>query len=143
MIVQPPYHPSKGKSLSIVDFEPSLAQVIMKCLRLASDVVMLLPAETGIEALCSCLNRCATELRKMRSSCSVHFDKIYFQGELKYLLLTLGPQVQTEIRLNEELDYIYARLKRKSDASFRHRKVIKRIREDHGMLELLNLLKVS
>lgn len=51
--------------------------------------------------------------------------------------------MQRDVKLNDELDYIYTRLKRKGDSIFRHKKVIKRIREEHGMLELLNLLKVS
>ena len=47
------------------------------------------------------------------------------------------------MKLNDELEYVYGRLKRKGDATFRHKKVIKKIREDHGMLELLNALKLS
>lgn len=52
----------------------------MKCLKLAPDVLLLLPPRTSIEALCSCLNKCATELKKMRTSCSIKVDKIYFQN---------------------------------------------------------------
>jgi hypothetical protein len=55
----------------------------------------------------------------------------------------LGGIVQKEVKLNDELEYVYGRLKRKGDATFRHKKVIKKIREDHGMLELLNALKLS
>lgn len=58
-------------------------------------------------------------------------------------MLSFGSIVQKEIKLNDELEFIYGRLKRKGETSFRHKKVIKRIREDHGMLELLNLLKLS
>lgn len=47
------------------------------------------------------------------------------------------------MKLNDELEYIYSRLKRKGESIFRHKKVIKKIREEQGMLELLNLLKVS
>jgi hypothetical protein len=79
----------------------------------------------------------------MKSSCSIKIDKIYFQNEFKYILISLGSIVQKEIKLNDELEYIYSRLKKKGETSFRHKKVIKRIREDLGMLELLNLLKIS
>lgn len=145
VFVQPPCSPEAlaSKCLSIVDFEPSLNKILMKCLRLAQDVLLLLPPRTSIEALCSCLNKCATELKKMRGSCSIKVDKIYFQNEFRYILISFGSIVQRDVKLNDELDYLYTRLKRKGDALFRHKKVIKRIREEHGMLELLNLLKVS
>ncbi len=144
VFAQPPFNRDiAAKCLTIVDFEPTLNKVLMKCLRVAGDVVLLLPPQTSIEALCSCLNKCAVEGKKMRGSCSIAIDKLYFQGEFKYLLITLGPTVQHAVKLNDELDFIYSALKRKTDPTFRHKKVIKRLREDHGMLELLNLLKLS
>lgn len=79
----------------------------------------------------------------MKGSCSIKVDKIYFQNEFRYILISFGSIVQRDVKLNDELDYIYTRLKRKGDSIFRHKKVIKKIREEHGMLELLNLLKVS
>lgn len=51
--------------------------------------------------------------------------------------------VQTEIKLSDELDYIYSRLRKYGDKYFKHKKIIKKIREDYGMLELLNLVKHS
>jgi hypothetical protein len=41
------------------------------------------------------------------------------------------------------LDYIYGRLKRFGDKFFKHKKIIKKIREDHGMLELLSVVRQS
>lgn len=37
----------------------------------------------------------------MRGSCSIAIDKLYFQGEFKYLLITLGPTAQQAVKLND------------------------------------------
>ena len=67
------------KSLSIVDFEPSLDKVITKCLNLAPNIIMLLPADINIDILCSCVNKCASELKVIKNSCSIKIEKIFFQ----------------------------------------------------------------
>ena len=64
----------------------------------------------------------------MKGSCSITIDKIYFQNNFKYILISLGGIVQKEVKLNDELEYVYGRLKRKGDTTFRHKKVIKKIR---------------
>ena len=56
--------------LSIVDFEPTLDKIISKAMNLANNFILLLPAATSIDVLCSCINKCATELNKMKDSCS-------------------------------------------------------------------------
>lgn len=56
--------------LSIVDFEPTLDKIISKALSLANNFILLLPAATSIDVLCSCINKCATELNKMKDTCS-------------------------------------------------------------------------
>lgn len=96
VFVQPPCSPEAlaSKCLSIVDFEPSLNKILAKCLKLAANMLLLLPPQTSIEALCSCLNKCATELKKMRGSCSIKVDKIYFQNEFRYILISFGSIVQ-------------------------------------------------
>jgi hypothetical protein len=45
VFAQPPIHSQTipSKCLSIVDFEPTLNKVITKCLKLAGDVLLLLP----------------------------------------------------------------------------------------------------
>lgn len=81
IFVNPPYERKElqhSNTLSIVDFEPTLNKVITKCLKLATDVLILLPVQINIEAFCSCLNKCASELKKMTASCSIKIDKIYF-----------------------------------------------------------------
>jgi hypothetical protein len=51
--------------------------------------------------------------------------------------------VQKEVGLSEELEFIYGKLRRKSELVFRHKKLLKKLREDYGMMELLNLTKLS
>lgn len=60
--VQPPVNKlqlAQHHTLSIVDFEPTLDHIIIKALKLAQNFMMLLPPETNIELICSCLNKCA------------------------------------------------------------------------------------
>ena len=64
---------------------------------------MLLPANTSIDALCSCINKSAIELGKMKGSCSIKLEKIFFQGEFKYILVAFGSIVQKEVGLSDEL----------------------------------------
>jgi hypothetical protein len=77
VVAQPPIdeemRANNHGSLSIVDFEPTLDKVISKALSLSSNVILLLPAATSIDVLCSCINKCATELNKMKNSCSAQF----------------------------------------------------------------------
>ncbi len=69
----------------------------------------------------------------MFGSCSIKIDKIYFGNEFKYILVSFGSIVQKDIKLNDQLEYIYAKLKKKGE-SFKHKKVLKKIREEYGML---------
>lgn len=105
--------------------------------------MLLLPANTSIDALCSCINKSAVELGKMRGSCSIKLEKIFFQGEFKYILVAFGSIVQKEVGLSDELEFIYGKLKRKNELVFRHKKLLKKLREDYGMVELLNFTKLS
>lgn len=79
----------------------------------------------------------------MKDFCSIKIEKLYSKLQLKYILVCAGKLVQTEVKLNDELDYIYGRLKKFGDKVFKHKKVIKKIREDHGMLRLLSLVRIS
>lgn len=74
VFAQPPLADLEGSthgSLSIVDFEPSLDKIIYKALELSNNFLLLLPAATSVDVLCSCINKCATELGKMKDSCSI------------------------------------------------------------------------
>lgn len=62
---------------------------------------------------------------------------------IKYILVCVGTLVQTEVKLNDELEYLYTRLKKPGEVYFKHKKVMKKLREDYGMLELFNLVKES
>ena len=85
---------STAGCLSIVDFSPTLDKVISKALCLSNNFILLLPPATSLDVLCSCINKCATELSKMKNTCSANIEKIYYQGELKYILVTVGRMVQ-------------------------------------------------
>lgn len=129
--------------LSIVDFQPTLDKIISKSLSLANNFMLLLPAAISVDVLCSCINKCATEHEKMKDTCSATIEKIYWQGKLKYILLSVGRLVQEEIKLSHELNFIYERLLEPEKGTFRHKKIVKILREDNGMMFLLNLVKES
>lgn len=84
-----------------MDFEPTLDKIIMKSLKLAPNLMMLLPPSISVDVLCSCLNKCASELKKMREFCSIHIEKIYYENQFRYILISMGKLVQNEIKLND------------------------------------------
>ena len=77
----------------------------------------------------------------MKNSCSAKLEKIYYQGDLKYILVTVGRTVQDEIKLSHELNFIYAKLQEPEKGSFHYKKLVKALREEYGMIYLLNLVK--
>lgn len=77
----------------------------------------------------------------MKDFCSIKIEKICCQNKVKFILVLIGTLVQTEVKLNDELEYLYTRLKKNGEVYFKHKKVLKKIREDYGMLELFNLVK--
>jgi hypothetical protein len=112
-------------------------------MKMSSNIILLLPPEVSLDSLCSCIHRLACELPQHRDCVSLKVEKIYCQMQLKYILVTVGRLVQTDIRLSDELDYIYAQLRRPAERYFRHKRIIKKIREEHGMIKLLSLLQSS
>lgn len=58
-------------------------------------------------------------------------------------MIVLGPSVNKEIKLNDQLQFIYSKLKKTGEKAFKHKKLVKKIREQYGMLFLLNLVKLS
>jgi hypothetical protein len=129
------------KDISISDFYPSLDKILMKALKMAPNTIILLPPETNIDSLCSCIHKCASETKRMKDFCSIKIEKIYCQMQIKYILVCIGTLVQTEVKLNDELEYIYSQLKKPGEVYFKHKKVLKKLREDYGMLDLFNLVK--
>lgn len=131
------------KNLGVGDFAPNLEEVVEKAMRMAGNVMLLLPPETRIDQVCGVLNKWGGRLGWMREFCSVKVEKIYCKMQVKFILVCAGRLVQTEVKLNDELEYIYTRLKGWNDKYFKYKKIVKRIREDHGMLTLLNAVKLS
>jgi hypothetical protein len=72
------------------------------------------------------------------NTCSIQLEKIYFEGAFKFIILYIGNRV-TKINLGDELDYIY-RLLGSGEETFRYKRVIKKLREEFGMLRLLNFI---
>ena len=89
------------------------------------------------------MTKWAKKLKWMKDFCSIKVEKIYYKQQVKYILLLAGKLVQTEIKLNDELEYVYRKLKRSGEKNFRHKKIVKKIREEYGMLELIHLVKLS
>ncbi len=68
---------------------------------------MLLPANTNVEKLSATVARAFRENNQLSQTCAIKIQKIFFQNRLKFIGVYFGPLVQTEIKLNEELDFIY------------------------------------
>lgn len=85
----------------MTDFHPTLDKIIMKSFQIASNMILLLPPETSIDNLCSCIHKCATDLKKLKDFCSIKIEKIYCQGSIKYVLVCIGGLVQKEVKLND------------------------------------------
>lgn len=96
-----PDHVNEFRSMGLQEFQPSLDKLIYKSLKLSNNMILLLPPNISLESLCSCINKCCTEMKKTKETCSIKIEKIIFRGELKYILLLFGPFVQNEIKLND------------------------------------------
>lgn len=103
--------------------------------------MILLPPDISIDSLCNCIHKCAMDSKRMKDFCSIKIEKICLQNKVKFILVLIGTLVQTEVKLNDELEYLYTRLKKNGEVYFKHKKVLKKLREDYGMLELFNLVK--
>lgn len=57
-------------------------------------MILLLPPETNIDSLATCIHRCANESKKMKDFCGVKVEKIYFGNNIKYILVCIGMLVQ-------------------------------------------------
>lgn len=112
----------------------AIDQMVGKAMSLAPNIILLLPHDSNVEALVSSISKWARKLSWMKEFCSISIEKIYNKQQLKHVLVCGGRLVQREVKLSDELDYIYARLKKYGDVYFKHKKIIKRIREDYGML---------
>jgi hypothetical protein len=76
VVIQPPLaelhlNLVEHKEILMKDFYPTLDKIINKAFCLASNMILLLPPETNIDSLCSCISKCASDLRKMKDFCSI------------------------------------------------------------------------
>ena len=120
-----------------------LDEIICKSMSLAPNFIMLLPPDINIEALSSSICKYARKFKWMKDFCSIKLEKVYNKHQLKYILVCAGKLVQGQIKLNDQLEYMYGKLKKIGEKFFKHKKIIKKIREDHGMLELLSIVRQS
>ncbi len=72
------------------DFTPSLDEIIKKSMSLSTNIIFLLPPETNIEQVCSCISKWGTKLKWMKDFCSASIEKIYWNCEMKFILLSVG-----------------------------------------------------
>ena len=72
------------------DFTPSLDEIIKKSMSLSTNIIFLLPPETNIEQVCSCISKWGTTLKWMKDFCSASIEKIYWNCEMKFILLSVG-----------------------------------------------------
>jgi hypothetical protein len=119
-------------------FHPSLSLIINKAVALSDNIALLLPANTDIEALAGAFCEAIQSANLILNSCSFLVEKIYFRGSFKFVGVWFGARI-SGVNLGDELEYIY-RLLGDGQGYFRHRRVVKKIREACGMVNLLNYI---
>jgi len=115
---------------------PPLQEIVRKGLSISENMGLLLPANMDVELLARDIS-CAAEELGLHSTCSLLIEKIFFQDRLKFLLVMFGSKL-SGVNLGDELDYIYSLLAA-GRGPFGHKRVIKKLREDVGMVKVLNL----
>ena len=146
VFLAPPYEENEESEFNIInpeDFNPPLRKVFAKAAELCHNMIILLPMNVEIEEILSELCKSFKNCEYNINTCSVKIEKITFRSSSKYLVLYIGALVQNEIKLNDELDYIYSLLKDHENESFKHKRIVRRIREDYGVLNLLNFVHDS
>jgi hypothetical protein len=98
---------------------------------------MLLPINISEGQLASLF---ATALQKSypkNNSCCLSIEKIYFINTLKYIIVYYGPLVSHQVKLTDELNFIYGLLRNGDESLMDYRKLVKELREKYGMVNLL------
>lgn len=83
MFIQPPLanlQARSNKGISINDFSPSLDEIICKAMKIAGNMVLLLPPDTNIEQICSCISKWGSRLKWMKDFCSAVIEKIVWRS---------------------------------------------------------------
>lgn len=93
----PEYH--RLERMMPEDFIPPLDQIIAKSLSLSDNVALLLPKNTDIESIPALIYKAFSQ-EKIMGSCSIHFEKIYFEGSFKFIILYIGSRI-TKINLSD------------------------------------------
>lgn len=143
VFVVPPYlkeYADLGELDPNEHFLSPLSAIIEKALTINNNIVMLLPPNINTERLAAVMAETLEQSPRGRGSCSFEIEKLYFMSSLKYLLVLYGPLVNKEVTLSDELSFIYKMLRGSGEGKFEHKKLIKEIRERHGMLALLRLI---
>jgi hypothetical protein len=76
------------------DFEPHLNLVISKIIKMVKNFILILPANADVEYLAEVISQESMKSRMISPSCTILIEKIFFQGELKYIVVYMGPLVQ-------------------------------------------------
>ena len=71
----------------------------------------------------------------------MRIEKLFYNDTLKFLLVMFGDSsVISDIKLGEELCFIYDLFREDDQTYFKHKKLIRKIREEYGMVNLLNFV---
>jgi len=122
-------------------YSPPLSAIVEKALTITNNIVLLMPATTNVERLAALMAETLEKSPRGNGSCSLEIQKLYYMSSLKYLLVLYGPLVNKEITLSDELNFIYKMIRSSGQGNFDHKKLIKEIRERHGMVALLRFLQ--
>ena len=96
---------------------------------MSKNIVFLLPANTNVSKLAEIVASEYMKAKIAENTCSMKIEKVFFMSQLKYLIVYLGCQVQNDIKLNDELCFVYNLLKDGDKKKpFLHRKIVKRVR---------------
>lgn len=130
----------KIASFHPADFEPKLTDIIEKAFTLSTNIFLLLPINTNVEALAAVINEKICKVKNFKpESCSMRIEKLFYNDTLKFLLVLFGDSSMiSDIKLGEELSFIYDMFREDDQTYFKHKKLIRKIREEYGMVNLLN-----
>ena len=67
----------------------------------------------------------------------MEIEKVFFNRKLKYILVYYGPLVNREIKIKDELNFVYKLLNDGKNTRFAYKNTIKHMRSRHGMMGLL------
>lgn len=69
--------------------------------------MLLFPINISEQQLVDIFGRTLLQLPEKRSSCCLELEKVYFISGLKYIVVYYGPLANCNIKLSDELDFLY------------------------------------